>query len=57
MKKKFKVYDYLEFTTVGYYDTIQEAKKAKAQFEYDTDGECDCAIMMWSERSQTYLCL
>lgn len=45
MNKRYRLYDYYEkYGVVGYYDDIEEARKAKAQWEDDTDGECDTDI-------------
>lgn len=55
MKKRYRLYDYAEdYGVVGYYDTLKEARKAKAEWENDTDGDCDVDIQEWNEENGKY---
>ncbi|MBE6855850.1 MAG: hypothetical protein E7500_00250 [Ruminococcus sp.] len=55
-KKRYRLYDYAEdYGVVGYYDTIEEARKAKTEWEHDTDGDCDLDIQKWDEEKGKYL--
>ncbi|MDE5883984.1 MAG: hypothetical protein K2H29_02745 [Oscillospiraceae bacterium] len=55
MKKKYKLFDLYEcYGTVGYYDTMQEVRKAIREWNEATDGECNLIVMEWSEVYSTY---
>lgn len=43
--KRYKLYDTMEGVAVGYYDTLEEVKKATDEFFIDTDGDCDLIFL------------
>lgn len=53
--KKIKIYDLYEGKeTVGYCDTLKEAKKIARQWEEDTDGECIIVYAKLNNETEKY---
>ncbi|MDE5754819.1 MAG: hypothetical protein K2H89_09825 [Oscillospiraceae bacterium] len=53
--KKYQLYDFYEcYGAVADCDTLEEIEKACADWEAETDGECDLIIRQWDENLQGY---
>ncbi len=53
---KYWLIDYVDdYGTVGYYETLEEAREAIEDWMIDTDGECRLYLKEWDERLGAYI--
>lgn len=49
MYANYEIWDYYEdFGIVGHYETLDEVKEAKTDWEEDTNGKCELEIRKWN---------
>ncbi|MDE6087909.1 MAG: hypothetical protein K2G25_05930 [Oscillospiraceae bacterium] len=54
-RKKYQLYDFYGlYGAVADCDTLEEIEEARADWEAETDGECDLIIRQWDENLLGY---
>ena len=56
MNKKYRLFDCLDLTVVGYADILSECNSLSRKIYIDTDGECDIVIDRWNGQRYEYYC-